>query len=108
LYYEKHGFSARVSQRYRSEYRGEYSALFGQRQIRFTKPERTIDLQFSYDFPDNSRMSGLTLLLQVNNLDNEPFRTEVSEATGTTGGLFLPEEYTEYGRQYLVGFRYDL
>ncbi len=67
-----------------------------------------IDLQFSYDFPDNSRMSGLTLLLQVNNLDNEPFRTEVSEATGTTGGLFLPEEYTEYGRQYLVGFRYDL
>lgn len=108
LYYEKHGFSARVSQRYRDEYRGEYSSLFGARQIRFTKPERQIDLQFSYDFPDTSRMSGLTLLLQVNNLDNEPFRTEVSEATNTTNGLFLPEEYTEYGRQYLIGFRYDL
>lgn len=106
VYYEKHGFSARLSQRYRDSYRGEYSSLFGQRQYRFTMPERTVDLQFGYDFSQSSKLSGLSVLLQVNNLTNEPFRTEVSEATGT--GLFLPEEYTEYGRQYMLGFRYSL
>lgn len=106
VYYEKHGFSARLSQRYRDGYRGEYSSLFGQRQYRFTLSERTLDLQLGYDFPETGALSGLSLLLQVNNLTNEPFRTEVSESTGT--GLFFPEEYTEYGRQYMVGFRYAL
>ncbi|SDQ86104.1 TonB-dependent receptor [Pseudoxanthomonas sp. CF125] len=106
VYYEKHGFSARLSQRYRDRYRGEYSALFGQRQYRFTLSERTLDLQLNYDFPESSPLSGLSVLLQANNLTNEPFRTEVSESTGT--GLFFPEEYTEYGRQYLIGFRYKL
>ncbi|KRA51827.1 TonB-dependent receptor [Pseudoxanthomonas sp. Root630] len=106
VYYEKHGFSARLSQRYRDAYRGEYSSLFGQRQIRFTKSERTMDMQVGYEFPDTSALSGLSVLLQVNNLTNEPFRTEVSESTGT--GLLFPEEYTEYGRQYMLGFRYKL
>lgn len=107
VYYEKHGFSARVSQRYRDSYRGEYSSLFGQRQYRFSLPERVVDLQLSYDFAESSRLHGLSLLFQVNNLNNEPFRTQVSESSGTTGLLF-PEEYTEYGRQFLLGFRYTL
>ena len=107
VYYERHGFSARLSQRYRDRYRGEYSSLFGQRQLRYTLPERQLDMQLSYDFADGSRLHGLSLLLQVNNLNNSPFRTQVSEASGSTG-LLLPEEYTEYGRQYLLGFRYEL
>jgi iron complex outermembrane receptor protein len=107
VYYEAHGFSARVSQRYRDKYRGEYSSLFGQRQYRYTLPERQIDLQFGYDFPETSALRGLSLLFQVNNVNNSPFRTQVSEASGSTG-LLLPEEYTEYGRQYLLGFRYEL
>ncbi|MFT3762543.1 MAG: TonB-dependent receptor [Pseudoxanthomonas sp.] len=107
LYYEAHGFSARVSERYRDKYRGEYSALFGQRQYRYTLPERVVDLQLGYDFPESSRLHGLSVLFQVNNLNNEPFRTQVSESSGSTG-LLLPEEYTEYGRQYLLGFRYEL
>ncbi|HEY5972456.1 MAG TPA: TonB-dependent receptor, partial [Pseudoxanthomonas sp.] len=107
VYYEKHGFSARLSQRYRDHYRGEYSSLFLQRQYRFTLSERTLDLQLNYDFPDGSPLSGLSVLLQANNLTNEPFRTEVSEATGYAP-TFFPEEYTEYGRQYLLGFRYEL
>jgi iron complex outermembrane receptor protein len=106
LYYEKHGFGARISQRYRDGYRGEYSALFGQRQYRNTLSERTTDLQLSYAFADTSRLKGLSLLFQVNNLTDEPFRTSVSESTGT--GLFFPEEYTQYGRQYMLGFRYEL
>ena len=107
VYYEKHGFSARLSQRYRDRYRGEYSSLFGARQYRFTLSERTLDLQLNYDFPESGPLKGLSVLLQANNLTNEPFRTEVSEATGSAP-TFFPEEYTEYGRQYLIGFRYRL
>jgi iron complex outermembrane receptor protein len=107
LFYEKYGFGARISQRYRDPYRGEYSSLFGQRQYRNTLSERTVDLQLSYAFPESSALNGLSLMFQVNNLTNEAFRTEVSESTNSTG-LFLPEEYTEYGRQYLLGFSYRL
>jgi len=107
LFYEKYGFGARISQRYRDPYRGEYSSLFGQRQYRNTLSERTLDLQLSYAFPETGALKGLSVMFQVNNLTNEPFRTEVSEATNSTG-LFLPEEYTEYGRQYLLGFSYRL
>ena len=106
LYYEKNGFSARVSQRFRDPYRGEYSYIFGQRSYRYTLNERTVDLQVSYDFPESSKLGGLSLMFQVNNLNNEPFRTEVSDSNGL--GLFFPEEYTEYGRQYMLGFRYKL
>ncbi len=107
LFYEKYGWGARISQRYRDPYRGEYSSLFGQRQYRNTLSERSVDLQLSYEFPDTSALKGLSLMFQVNNLTNEAFRTEVSESTNSTG-LFLPEEYTEYGRQYLLGFSYKL
>lgn len=105
LFYEKHGFSVRVSQRYRGEYRGEYSSLFGDRVYQNTMPESTMDLQLGYDFSNSSRLSGLSLLLQVNNVTNEPYRTEVS-AGGISEILYLPLEYKEYGRQYLIGARY--
>lgn len=107
VYYENSGFAVRLSDRYRDKYRGEYSALFGQRQYRYTLPENQLDLQFSYEFAKTSSLHGLQLLFQVNNLNDSPFRTQVSEASGSTG-LLLPEEYTEYGRQFLVGFRYEL
>jgi iron complex outermembrane receptor protein len=108
LFYEKHGFSARVSQRYRDQYRGEYSSLFGARQYRYTMPERVVDLQLSYEFADTTKLHGLTLMFQVNNANNEPFRTQVSEASGADPTFLFPEEYTEYGRQFLLGFRYEL
>ncbi|MBL8266681.1 TonB-dependent receptor [Steroidobacter sp.] len=106
LFYERNGFAARLSERYRDTYRGEYSSLFGQRTYRYTLSERQLDLQLSYDFQEGSRAQGLSLLFQVYNLNNEPFRTTVSDANGLF--LTLPEEYTEYGRQYLLGFRYSL
>lgn len=106
VYYENDGFSVRLSQRYRDHYRGEYGSLFGTRQYRNTLGERQLDMQVSYEFPESSALHGFSVLLQANNLNNSPFRTEVSEATGT--GLWLPEEHTEYGRQYLLGFRYKL
>lgn len=107
VYYEKHGFSARVSQRFRDEYRGEYASLFGDRIYQNTMAERTMDLQLGYDFAEGSKLSGLSLLLQVNNVTNEPYRTETT-AGGVSEMVYLPSEYKEYGRQYLLGFRYKL
>jgi iron complex outermembrane recepter protein len=107
IYYESNGFAVRLSERYRDEYRGEYAYLFGQRQYRYTLPEQQIDLQVSYDFPEHMSLHGLSLLLQVYNLNNSPFRTTVTNSTDPAK-LNFPEEYTEYGRQYLIGFRYSL
>jgi iron complex outermembrane receptor protein len=106
LFYERNGFAARVSERYRDKYRGEYGALFGQRTYRNTLSERQLDLQVSYEFQKGNRLQGMSLLFQVYNLNNEPFRTTVSDANGML--LTFPEEYTQYGRQYLFGFRYGL
>lgn len=106
LFYERNGFAARISERYRDEYRGEYGALFGQRTYRYTLSERQLDLQLSYDFQEGSRAPGLSLLFQVYNLNDEPFRTTVSDSHGML--IMFPEEYTEYGRQYLLGFRYNM
>ena len=105
LYYEKHGFSARISQRYRDKYRGEYASLFGDRIYQATMAETTVDMQLGYDFPETSMLSGLSVLLQVNNLTNEPYRTETT-AGGIDSQVWLPSEYKEYGRQYLLGVRY--
>jgi iron complex outermembrane recepter protein len=107
IYFERNGFAARVSERYRDTYRGEYAYLFGQRQYRYTLPEQQIDLQLSYDFPEHTSLHGLSLLLQVYNLNNSPFRTTVTNSTEPVK-INFPEEYTEYGRQYLLGFRYSL
>ena len=45
LFYEKHNFSARVSQRYRSAYRGEVTGLFAQRAFSEILAEKQIDFQ---------------------------------------------------------------
>lgn len=105
LYYEKNGFSARISQRYRDKYRGEYASLFGDRVYQATLAEQTMDMQVGYDFPATSALAGLSVLLQVNNLNNEPYRTETT-AAGVDKQVWLPSEYKEYGRQFLLGVRY--
>src|SRR5690606_5710153 len=97
LYYEKNGFSARISQRYRDKYRGEYASLFGDRIYQATLAEQTMDMQLGYDFPATGALAGLSVLLQVNNLNNEPYRTETT-AGGVDEQVWLPSEYKEYGR----------
>ena len=104
LYYEKNGFSARVSERYRSEFRGEIYNLFFSRAYTTILADRQTDLQLSYEFPDGSNMAGLSVLFQVNNLTNSPYRTVQDSEFG--GGASQPLEYNEYGRQFMFGVSY--
>lgn len=106
LYYENAGFSARISQRYRSEFRGEITSLFAQRSYTRILSDKQTDLQLGYDFGESSRLAGLSILLQVNNLTNSPYRTV--QDSNFPGGAVAPLEYNEYGRQYLLGFNYKL
>jgi iron complex outermembrane receptor protein len=105
LFYEKYGFSARVSQRYRSAYRGEVTGLFAQRAFSEILAEKQIDFQTGYTF-EEGRFKGMSVLLQVNNLTNEPYQTKQGDPF--SGGAYAPERYTTYGRQVLLGVSYKL
>ena len=105
LFYEKNGFSARVSQRYRSAYRGEVTGLFAQRAFSEIMAEKQIDFQTGYSF-EQGALKGLALLVQVNNLNNSPYQTRQGDPF--TGGSYAPERYTTYGRQLLLGVSYKL
>lgn len=100
LYYERYGFSARISQRKRSDFRGEIQGFGGDRTDRYIRGEEIIDAQVGYSFADGTALQGLSVLLQVNNLDNEPYR-EYFPGNGD-----LPRFYSEYGRQVLLGVTY--
>ncbi|MBU4433193.1 MAG: outer membrane beta-barrel protein, partial [Alphaproteobacteria bacterium] len=98
VYYEKHGFSARVSERYRSKFLGEVSGFGNGRNYRMVKGETIVDGQLGYSFTDGP-LDGLSALFQVNNLTDEPFTTYQGEERQVI-------DFQRYGRTYLVGLSY--
>ena len=100
VYYEKHGFSTRVSQRHRSPFLGEVQGFGGDRSQRFINTEDIVDLQVGYAFAEGTSLEGLSLLLQVNNVTNEPYREYFPDFAG------LPRMHNEYGRTVLLGATY--
>ena len=108
-YYEGHGFSARVSQRYRSAFQGEITKEFAQRSYTEVLADRQTDLQLGYEFGKESKLAGWSVLFQVNNVLNSPYRT-VQRSDFGAGGDFIttPLEYNEYGRQYLLGVNFKM
>lgn len=102
-YFERDGFSARISRRYRSAFRGEVIQLFATRGFTEILADKQVDAQVGYEIQDGP-FQGLSALVQVNNLTNSPYRTRVG--TKVSDGSFLPETYERYGRQILVGFNY--
>ncbi|MFL6673641.1 MAG: TonB-dependent receptor domain-containing protein, partial [Massilia sp.] len=105
LFYEKDGFSTRVSRRYRSAFRGEVTGLFAQRAFSEILAERQIDFQLGYEFKEG-RYKNLSIMLQVNNLNNSPYQT--MQGDPFANGAYAPERYTTYGRQVLLGLNYKL
>lgn len=99
IYYERFGFSARVAQRRRSEFVGEVQGFGGDRTKIAFNAETVTDVQLGYTFQDGP-LKNLALLLQVNNLENEPFTSSFD------GRSDRPRQFFEYGRTYLFGINW--
>jgi iron complex outermembrane receptor protein len=107
-YFERGGFQARASYRYRSAFKGEVVQLFATRGFTEILADRQVDAQIGYTF-ESGALEGFGVLFQVNNLTDSPYRTRLgldSGGTTTADGTSLLETYEKYGRQFLLGFNY--
>jgi iron complex outermembrane receptor protein len=98
-YYEKYGFSARVSTRIRDGFMGEVTGFGADRTYEYVKKEQVTDLQLGYEF-QGGVAKGLSILFQVNNLGNEPYVEYYNN------DLTQTKQYTRYGKTYLLGVNY--
>ncbi|HEY0503753.1 MAG TPA: TonB-dependent receptor [Lysobacter sp.] len=98
-YFERNGFEARISQRKRSDFIGEIGNFAGNRTLRYVVGEDIIDAQLSYTFGENSSLSGLSLLLQAQNLNDSAYQTYAQSKD-------RPLEYIKWGATYLIGASY--
>lgn len=72
LYFEKSGFSARVSNRYRGDFIGEVPAFDSSLTLNNVGAESLLDAQIGYEFRDGV-LNGLGLSFTGTNLTDEPF-----------------------------------
>ena len=102
VYYENSGFEARVSSRYRSDFLGEVTAISLTRQNVNVKAETVVDAQVGYDFTESGidALYGLSVVLQVNNLTNEPFTSYTGDDARHV------RDYQNYGRNFMLGANY--
>jgi iron complex outermembrane receptor protein len=105
-YYEKNGFSTRLSRRYRSAFTASTHGL-----LLSTEYSSHIDAETQYDFQmgyafEQGAYKGLSILLQVNNLTDEPSAQTAGPEIGGNGKGLLPWKYNTYGRQFLLGANY--
>lgn len=99
VYYEKHGYQLRLGQRYRSGYSARRHNAF-----RFVTenilPERIVDAQVGYTV-QSGPLEGLAILLQANNINDEPYVT-----SQTVDGKTAPQQYHKFGSEYLLGISF--
>jgi iron complex outermembrane receptor protein len=100
-YYEKDGFQARASYRFRDAFKGEVVSLYTNLGFPQILADKQLDAQIGYTFQDNSRLKGLGVVLQVSNVLDSPYRTSY-EVNGTT----TLENFEKYGRQWILGASY--
>ena len=98
VYYEKHGFSARFSQRRRSDFIGEISGFGADRALSYVAGEALLDAQLGYEFTEG-RLKGLGLTLQGINLTNAAYKSYSVVKERVT-------DYVKYGKTFLVGANY--
>ncbi|QGX38457.1 TonB-dependent receptor [Permianibacter aggregans] len=99
FYYEASGFSARISQRTREDFLAQVQGFGGDLSDRYIRGETITDFQMGYSFAEDSSLDGLSLLLQVNNLTDEPYREYFPDTS-------MPRFYAEFGTTYLLGASY--
>ena len=98
-YYERYGFQARVSGRYRSKYLAEVAGLSLKRDPIMAKSEFLVDAQIGYEFQKGT-LKGLSILATGYNLTNEPFVTYVDNDSSHI------RDFQNYGRNFMLGFSY--
>lgn len=105
-YYDKDGFSARISRRYRSAFTASTRGiLLATEYSSHIDAEAAVDMQIGYSF-ESGPMKGLSLTLQAYNLTNEPaVQTKGPEVGGVGTGL-LPWKYNTYGRSFSLAATY--
>ena len=105
-YYERGGFSTRISRRYRSAFTASTRGiLLNNEMSSHIDAESQVDFQMGYSF-EHGTYNGLSILLQVNNVTNAPSaQTQSPQVGGVSSGL-LPWKYNTYGRQLLLGASY--
>jgi iron complex outermembrane recepter protein len=100
VYYEKKGFSARVSNRKRGKFIGEVPAFDATLTLNNVAAESIWDAQVGYEFTDGA-MKGLSINFQGINLTDEPFAlTQV----GAPDDQLI--KYQKYGAIYSVALTY--
>jgi iron complex outermembrane recepter protein len=99
-YFEKAGFQARVSYRYRSKFLGEVAGLSANPEFRLAKAEGILDAQIGYEFQEGSSLAGLSILLQAKNITDRPFITYQNNDPRQV------IDYQKYGRDYYLGISY--
>ena len=98
LFYEKGGFNARGSVRYRSEFLGDFTGFGGTPTRRTALGETIVDAQIGYDF-EGGMLDGLSVYLQGQNLTDERFASVGADRRQVV-------DYQIYGRRFLAGFTY--
>jgi iron complex outermembrane recepter protein len=97
-YFEKWGFNARASARYRSTFLGDFTGFGGSPTRRTALGETIVDAQIGYDFKEGA-LEGLSFYLQGQNLTDERFAS-------VDGNRQKVIDYQIYGRRFLVGASY--
>ncbi len=72
LYFEKYGFSVRVSNRYRDDFLGEVPLFDNTLDFKNVSAESLVDAQIGYSF-EGGTLGGLSISLSGTNLTDEPF-----------------------------------
>ena len=100
LYYEKYGFSARVSNRYRDDFLGEVPLFDATLSYNNVHAESLVDAQIGYSF-ESGTLQGLSLSLSGTNLTDEPF---VLNSLDQTPYNF--NKWQTYGATYALAVSY--
>lgn len=106
VYYEGQGFQARLSQRYRSPFTATTRDIYFNSTTLQYAADKVLDAQLGYAFEEGP-LKGLSLLLQVLNLDDKPTTNFKSVGANAPDNKQLLPNYTRYfGRQTLLGVNY--
>ena len=100
LYYEKHGFSARVSNRYRGTWLGEVPNFDSSLGAHYVKAESLVDAQVGYEVQDGPA-KGLTVNFSATNITNTPF--VLYDSKGHPENIL---KYEKYGATYAISVGY--